>query len=407
MTLATQDRTGAPSAPEVPSRAVTSSQRLVTLGVPIALLVGLVALILVINPAARLDTGAPPVEELAFERIVLSPGEIQVTIRNAAGTPNTISQVLVDDAYWTFTADPSPTLGRYQSAVLTIPYPWVAGETHAIAIVTPTGTVFDHEIAVAVATPVPDAKGFGDYALIGALVGVLPVAVGMLFLPAMRRLSKSHYNAVLALTLGVLAFLAVDTVGEGLELAEEAPGVFNGVGIFIASALVAVVAVLGLERAMRARGIRSYALAVLIAVGIGLHNLGEGLIIGSAFALGSITLGTALIAGFAIHNVTEGPAIVSPLARPGGSTLAWKRFLVLAAVAGLPTIAGAWIGAFTSSGLLSIAFFGLGAGAIAVVLVQVGTTMKRAEGGLATPLNMIAFAGGFLIMLATALLLAA
>lgn len=373
-----------------------------TLAAPLVLLALLVGALVVLDPASRFDNGAPPVEELAFERTVLEPGRIILHVRNAAATENTIEQVIVDDAYWLFTMEPgSRTLGRYEKGVITVEYPWVDGEAHLVVLLTSSGTVFEHEIPVAVETPRPTAKSIGDYALIGIVVGVLPVVVGMAFFPALRRAADRHYNAVLALTLGVLAFLLVDTVIEGFELAAELPASYRGTGLLAASALVAVLAVLGLERAMRGRG-SAAATAILIAVAIGVHNMGEGLLIGSAFALGSLTLGTTLIAGFALHNVTEGPAIVSPLAR--GGTLPLGRFILLAALAGVPTVFGAWMGAFATTSIWSVVFFGLGAGAIIVVLLQVGGAMRREGSGVWAPMNLAAFALGFLVMAATALL---
>ena len=380
------------------------ARRAAWLALPLLLLALLVGALLVLDPASRFDSAAPPVEDVAFERVELQPGLITLHVRNAAATPNAVQQVLVDDAYWQFEMDPaSRTLGRYASGTITLQYPWVEGEAHVVKLLTSSGTAFEHEIAVAVATPQPTLQAWGDYALIGLLVGVLPVAAGMAFFPLLRRTADRHYDAILALTLGVLAYLAIDTISEGLELAGEVPAALHGTALFAGAALLAVLAVLGLERAMKGRG-TVVTVAVLIAIAIGLHNLGEGLLIGSAFALGSITLGSALIVGFALHNVTEGPAIVSPLSR--GAGLPWGRFLLLAALAGVPTVLGAWMGAFASTTLLSVLFFGLGAGAIVVVLVQVAGAMRK-DGPVLTPLNMAAFAAGFLLMAATALLVAA
>ncbi len=378
---------------------------IVPLLLPVVLLTLLVAAVFVIDPTTRFNSGAPAVEDISFERTVLKPGLIELTIRNAAANPVTISQVIVDDAYWVFEMEPSNTLTRYQSATITLQYPWVEAEPVVIALVTSTGVLFDHEIAVAIATPQPTVTALTDYALIGLYVGVVPIVVGMLFFPALKRISKDNYNAILALTLGVLGFLAIDTVLEGFELAEDIPGALQGTGIFIASALAAIIAVLGLERSMRKRGAPAVVLAFLIAVGIGLHNLGEGLLIGSAFAVGSVTLGAALIGGFALHNVTEGPAIVGPLTEKAG--LPWRRFLLLAAIGGVPTVIGAWLGGFTGNALATVVFFGLGAGAILVVLVQIVTVMRKHEQQVLTPTNMMAFGIGFLLMLGTALLLAA
>lgn len=389
---------------ESPAEESVLRSRRVALILPVALLVALVGILAFSNPAQHLDNGAPAAEEISFERVELRAGEISFRVRNAAATEVTIAQVIVDDAFWAFEAAPSTTLGRYDRATITVEYPWVEGEPHVVGILTNTGLLWEHEIPVAIETPVAGPAAFRTYALIGLLVGVLPVAAGMAFFPVLREAPRRHLNAILAFTLGLLAFLAVDTVEDGLELSGEIPGAFQGLALFAGAALLAILGVLAIERGLRSRGTGAATLAVLIAIGIGLHNLGEGLLIGSAFALGSLALGSTLILGFALHNVTEGPAIVAPLARDG--RLPWARFLGLAALAGLPTVAGAWIGAFASGGVLPVVFFGLGAGAILVVFVQLAGAMRRQEGGLVTTGNLVAFAVGYGIMLATGLLLA-
>lgn len=372
----------------------------IALLLPLALLVALVVGLTYLDPAQWLDGTAPPPEEITFDRVSLTQTGFVVVVRNTVGADVSVAQVMVDDAFWDFTADPGVDLGPFDATTITIPYPWVEGEPHVVAVVTNTGLVWEHEIAVATLTPQPAPAALMDYALIGLLVGFLPVAAGMAFFPAMRSAPARWTAALLAFTVGLLAFLAVDTVGEGLELAEAVPGSFQGLALFFGAALLAILAVLALGQATRSA---PWGLALAIAVGIGLHNLGEGLLIGSAFSLGSLALGTALIVGFAVHNVTEGPAIVSPLVREG--RLPWGRFLLLAAIAGLPTVLGAWLGAFASWGVLPVLFFGLGAGAILVVIVQVGAAMRE-DGRLLTPVNMLAFGLGYLVMLATSLLTA-
>lgn len=402
--MSAADATG--TADTLPAHATPAARsplaRATTLALPVVLLGALAALLLFANPAQLLDNGAPPPEEIVFDRVELRPGQFVLHLRNAVNEPVTITQVTVDDAYWAFEMEPADrALDGRATGTVTIPYPWVEGEPHAIGVVTHTGLVWKHDVAAAIETPAPGPSTFGAYALIGLLVGVLPVAAGMAFHPLLREAPDRWTHALLAFTLGLLAFLAVDTMEDGLELAEAVPGAYHGLALLLGAALVAIAIVLALDRAMTARGAGPWSLALLIALGIGLHNLGEGLVIGAAYAVGSLALGTTLILGFSIHNVTEGPAIVSPLAK--GHRLGLPRWLALAALAGLPTVLGAWLGGFYAGGLLPVLFFGLGAGAILVVLVQVGGTLRR-EGPLVTGTNLVAFVVGYGVMLATAVL---
>lgn len=373
---------------------------------PLALL-GLLALALVASDPARwLSSPAPPFEEIVIERVILEPGHIEMRVRNVGASETTIAQVLVDDAFWTFESEHPGPLARFARDSVSLAYPWVETEPITLTLLTVSGVKFEHVIDVAIVTPqAGDSAQLGGVAMIGIVIGVLPVLAGMAFLPLLRTAGTRLVHAILALTLGLLTFLLVDTTSEGLEMASDLPGAYHATTLFVGSAIVALVGVLAFEAALKRRGVGASTLAFLVAVGIGLHNLGEGLVVGSAFAVGALALGSSLVVGFAIHNITEGPAVVAPLLR--GGSVNWKRFLLLAAIAGLPTILGAWIGAFSSGGVLPVVFFGLGSGAILVVLWQVGSAMRKDDNHLATPTNLIAFAAGFLIMLATSFLVAA
>ena len=196
-------------------------------------------------------------------------------------------------------------------------------DTHIVRIVTSNGVTFDYEVAVAVRTPQPDGRYFAVFTLIGFYVGVLPVAIGLMWFPLVSRLGRGGLDFALALTLGLLVFLLIETGQEGLETAGVTPSSFQGVTLFVCVAVGAFLALETLGRWLggRRQGVRErshgqgWVLAVLVAVGIGLHNFGEGLAIGAAFALGEGALGTLLIVGFTLHNTTEGLAIVSPLAK--------------------------------------------------------------------------------------------
>jgi len=365
---------------------------------PLVLLGGLLGVLFWTGPLdAVRGVAYPPVEELAFQRVELGPEGIVATVLNDGPDPVTIAQVQVDEAYWSFTAEPGTTLGHLARTTLTIPYPWVEGDAHTLRLVTSTGVTFDHEIAVAVETPTPDARFFGVFTLIGLYVGVIPVAIGLLWLPLVSRAGRTGLDFLLALTIGLLLFLFIEAGHDGLEAAALAPSSFQGVALFVFGALAAFV---GLEmvggwlRARRrdtgASEERGWILAQMVATGIGLHNFGEGLAIGAAFALGEATLGTVLIVGFMLHNTTEGLAIVAPLAR---EPVRVGRLLRLGVLGGAPTIVGAWVGGFVYSPIWSVLFLALGAGAIAQVVVQL-TRQVVGEESVAAYMTTPSVAGG-------------
>jgi zinc transporter ZupT len=146
------------------------------------------------------------------------------------------------------------------------------------------------------------------------------------------------------------------------------------------------------------------ALATLVAIGIGLHNLGEGLAIGTSFALGELALGTFFVIGFMVHNITEGLGIATPIA--DRQRVSIGRLAVLALIAGAPTIPGAWIGGFVTSDLLGVLFFAGAAGAAFEVVTEVGRYVReRAPGGLASPYVVGGFLAGIAVMYITGLLI--
>jgi zinc transporter ZupT len=381
--------------------------------IPLVLLAGLLALIVWSNPADTIRGGreVPPVERLTFQRVTLEPGAIVATVLNDGPDEVTIGQVQVDEAYWTFTADNGQVLRHLGRTTLTIPYPWVEGETHFVKVLSSTGVPFEYEIPVAVQTPPLNARFLGVFTMIGLYVGVIPVAIGLLWFPLLSRFSKRGLDFLLALTVGLLVFLLVDGTSEGFESAELVPESFQGTVLFALAAAGAYLALDGisawLKSRRRAGAERSgWILAVLIAVGIGLHNFGEGLAIGSAFALGEAALGTLLIVGFTLHNTTEGLAIVAPLAREEQRATVGE-LVKLGLIGGGPTIAGAWLGGFVYSPVWSVLFLAIGVGAIAQVVVQILRQMTRGS----TPSRVLAsgpvLAGlfaGFAVMYITGML---
>lgn len=367
---------------------------------PVVVIAALLLAFVQLDPIGSLRE-VPPVEAIAFERTTLTEDHIELSLRNDGPDTVTIAQLLVDDAYRPFEVG-DPDLGRLESTTLSFDYPWEDGMPLVIGIVTSTGIVIEHVIEAASLTPQLDADTLLIYALLGVYIGVIPVAVGLLWFPALRRASERWLTFFLAFTVGLLAFLLIDAVEEGFELAGETAAALNGLGVFFIGVLIAVAALAWLSAALdRRRSVSSgLVLAYLIAAGIGLHNLGEGLAVGAALSAGEIALGTFLIVGFALHNTTEGLAIVAPLGadekRP-----ALRHFVSFGLIAGAPTIFGAWAGGFAFSPVWGSLAFGIAAGAIAQVVWAIGRSMReRAGSGMAA----LGFCVGLVAMYATGLL---
>ena len=377
------------------------------------LLLGVLLALLVWWDAARVlrGDGYPPVERLTFQQTRLGSQGIVVAVLNDGPDPVRIAQVQVDQAYWNFTANNGMLLNHLGRTTLTIPYPWAHGERHVVRIVSSTGVTFDHEIPVAVETPRPSARFAWLFTLVGVYVGVIPVAIGLLWFPLVSRLGKTGLDFLLALTIGLLLFLLVDALQEGLEAAAGLPAAYQGTVLLAFSATAAYLALETLGRWLRSRQASAahgrtagWVLALLVAIGIGLHNFGEGLAIGAAFGLGATALGSLLIIGFTLHNTTEGVAIVAPLARERIRT---SDLVTLGAVGGAPTIAGAWVGGFVYSPLWSVAFLAIGAGAIAQVVVQIArqTAGERSIVQYFTTTPVLSgLLAGFIVMYVTGLL---
>ena len=352
--------------------------------VPLLLIAGVIGGFAVLGGPGLSDRTGPPVEEIAVEKTVLHPGTIELTIRNDGPDPVEIAQVAVNDGYVSFTATDGTRLGRLGSTTLEIAYPWIEGEAYSIFLLTSTGGTIEHEIPVAAETPETDTDFFALMALLGVYVGVIPVSLGMLWLPFVRRIGADWLRVLIAFTVGLLAFLLVDAGLEGLEIAGDAPTAFGGTVLVFLGAMVAFLVLAGIdsylarrrERAAAAGATGAY-LALMVAIGIGLHNLGEGLAIGSAYSTGALALGAFLVVGFAIHNATEGLAIVAPLAdrAPG-----LGRLVALGLIAGAPAILGAWIGAAAFNPSLAAFLFGAGVGAIAQVIWQLVPSMRDDSG---------------------------
>ncbi|WCK02880.1 ZIP family metal transporter [Agrobacterium tumefaciens] len=349
-----------------------SGLALVWIALPLLALAAAIAWIFTADPLGRLDNGAPPVENLTFERTVLNDKGLQLLVRAGGSEPMTIAQVQVDAAYWTFTQSPSGEIPRGTSVWLNIDFPWNLADTHAVTVVTNTGASFDHEIAVAVPTPTATSGQLWIQTLVGIIVGVVPVAIGLMFYPALRNVGQGGMNFLLALTIGLLLYLLIDMTEEALEIAGETAALFQGRVMVVLGAFAAFLLLMAVGR--RHGTPTGLALATYIALGIGLHNFGEGLAIGAAFAAGSAGLGAFLVLGFAIHNITEGIGIAAPILKKRPSI---SVFVGLTLLAGGPAVLGMWLGSLAYAPQWTAFALAIGAGAILQVIVEVAAYMAR------------------------------
>ena len=374
--------------------------------VPLALIALALAGFALLGGPGLGERRGPPVEELAVERTALAPGRIDLTVRNDGPDEVMLAQVTVNDGFADFSAS-DRSLGRLDTSKVSIRYPWVEGDAYAVQLVTSTGATIAHEIPVAVETPDTDLGFYGLMGLLGFYVGIVPVTLGMLWLPFVRRIDPRWVRMLMALTVGLLAFLAIDATLEGIDVAGEGSQALGGASLVFLGGLTSYLVLSGVEAWLQGRRRKAPAgaggahVAMLVAIAIGLHNLGEGLAIGSAYAVGALALGAFLVIGFALHNTTEGLAIVAPVAQRPPSL---GRLALYGLIAGAPAILGAWIGASEFNASLAAFLIGAGAGAIVQVVQQLAPSIRDQAGRMLNPVSVAGILAGFTVLYVTGLL---
>lgn len=384
-----------------------SLNTLALLILPVLLLAGVIMLFLYTSGAGLNVQSAAPIESLSFERTILQPGVIEFSIRNTSPQELNIAQININDGIVRYTIDPGHTLPRLGRAVIKVPYPWVQSEAYEVTIFSSNSVAFNTAIDVASETKVADRSTLLSFTLIGLYVGVLPVFLGLFWFPALRRLGPRWMMFLMAITAGLLIYLGIDAVNEALETSIGLGGPFQGVGLIGLGVVVTFMLLDAISRRQvsvgRSEADQRLTVAYMIATGIGLHNLGEGLAIGAAYSVGAATLGTFLVIGFILQNITEGLGIIAPVLRdrPSLSNLAWMGL-----IGGVPAIVGAWVGGLTYSQPLAVLFLAIGAGAVFEVVYEIGKLIQRDAAKRPMPLTI--FAGvtvGMLLLYVTGLLI--
>ncbi len=385
----------------------TSKFKIVASGViPFAFVI--VMMLYIFGPGGELLDFGIALPEVTIEKVDFIDSEIQATVRNTGPIPVQVVMADVNDRIQPAAVEPDGFLDRYETTLVRIPFEWNESEPYRIGITIDDGTRFEKEIASATFALefTPDLAIF--FAIIGTYVGIIPVMIGLLWLPFIKKISKQKYHFFLALTAGLLLFLAIDSIEESIEVSNE-----NLANSFNGTLLVATVTVLSflalyylgnkiVSKADSLNFSKPVAIGLMISIGIGLHNFGEGLAIGAAVGIGSIAFSTFLIVGFALHNTTEGIAIAAPMSR---GKLMLGKLAIMGMIAGTPAIFGAWIGGFAYSPFTSVIFLAIGAGAIfQVILVLMKWIQKENDGNLSTFSVVSGFAIGMLVMYLTSIL---
>jgi zinc transporter ZupT len=389
-----------------PAKKRFTFQTFLLLLIPIVLLAGVIGLFL--STGGGLDLEAPvPVEDLTVERYYLERNVIELHVQNTGPEELTVASVIINEAVMPFTVSPSATIPRLGRANIHVNYAWSHGEAYGITIFTSNAIPFVVDIPVAFETPQPSPSTFWGFTLIGLYVGVIPVFLGIFWFPALRQLGRRTMTFLMAATAGLLIFLGIDTLVEALEVAAEVPSAFQGIGLIGIGSVATFLLLDAISRRQTAitgsETERRLAVAMMIAIGIGFHNLGEGLAIGAAYSVGEIALGTFLVVGFIIQNITEGLGIIAPVLRDRPSL---SRLALMGLIGGAPAIVGAWIGGYTPSPFFAVLFLAIGTGAIFEVVYEIAKLIQKDTARESMPITV--FSGvltGMLLLWVTGLLI--
>ena len=371
---------------------------------PIVLLVILVAFLL--GPASTFLQFGVVLPEISIEKVEFIGNEIQATVRNTGPVDVDVAVADVNDRIQPAAVEPDTHLERFETALVRIPFDWNEGQPYTIGLTIDDGTRFQKQIGAASASLEPNYELFGFLGIIGLLIGVVPIMIGLLWYPFIKKLGKNAFNFFLAFTIGLLLFLGLDAIEEAFEISDiHLAPVFNGELLIATVVILSFLGLFGIgnlliKRAEFSKLSKGLAISLMVAIGIGLHNLGEGLAVGAAIALGQVALSTFLIIGFAIHNTTEGLAIAAPLTRTKSVIV---KLIAFGLIAGTPAIFGTWIGGFSFSPFFTIIFLSIGAGAIFQVVWSIFQFIKQESGSFSNISIIFGMAAGLVVMYLTSI----
>ena len=373
---------------------------------PIVLLAILILFLL--GPASTFLQFGIVLPEISIEKVEFIENEIQATVRNTGPVGVNVVVADVNDRIQPAAIEPDIHLERFETGLVRIPYDWNEGQPYTIGLTIDDGTRFEKQVDAASASLEPNFELFVFLGIIGLLIGVVPIMIGLLWYPFIKKLGKNAFNFFLAFTIGLLLFLGLDAIEEAFEISDThlAP-VFNGELLIATVVILSFLGLYGIgnlliKRSEFSKLSKGLAISLMVAVGIGLHNLGEGLAVGAAIALGQVALSTFLIIGFAIHNTTEGLAIAAPLTRTKSVI---GKMVGFGLIAGIPAIFGTWIGGFSFSPFFTIIFLSIGAGAIFQVVWSIFKFIKEESDSFSSISIICGIASGLVVMYLTSIII--
>ena len=373
---------------------------------PIILLAIVIAFLL--GPASTFLQFGIVLPEVSIEKVEFIENEIQATVRNTGPIDVNVVVADVNDRIQPAAIEPDSSLKRFETALVRIPFDWNEAQPYEIGVTIDDGTRFTTEVDAAFASLEPNVDLFVFLGMIGFLIGVVPIMIGLLWYPFIKKLGKNTFNFFLAFTMGLLIFLGIDAVLEASEISEKhLSSIFNGELLIATVVILSFLSLYGVgQKLIKTNNLstlsKGLVISLMIAIGIGLHNLGEGLAVGAAIALGEVALSTFLIIGFAMHNTTEGLAIAAPLTN---SKAKIAKMIGLGLIAGVPAIFGCWIGGFSFSPLFTLIFLAIGAGAIFQVVISIFQYMKEKSDLLSNTSLFAGVSAGLIVMYLTSVII--